>query len=98
HRQGFAACQSLSLQVYTEAMNTSELKQRIREALRQTGLSQHKFAVSAHLTRQTLTRYLAGATGSKATEKKPARPLKRLPKRKYDKPRPKGCGLPWEAP
>jgi ribosome-binding protein aMBF1 (putative translation factor) len=78
-------------------MNTSELKQRIREALRQTGLSQHKFAVSADLNPQTLTRYLAGATWSEATEKKLARALKRLPKRKYDKPRPKGCGLPWEA-
>jgi hypothetical protein len=79
-------------------MNTEELKLRIREALRRTGISQHKFAVSADLNPQTLTRYLAGATWSEATERKLAQALKRLPRRKYDKPRPSGSGLPWEAP
>jgi hypothetical protein len=81
-----------------DAKQTTELKQRIREALRRTGLSQHKFAVSADLNPQTLTRFLAGATWSAATEQKLAKALKRLPKRKYDKPRPSGSGLPWEAP
>jgi hypothetical protein len=68
-------------------MDTSELKLRIREALRRTGLSQHKFAVSADLNPQTLTRYLAGATWSEATEKKLAQALKKLPKRKHPKQR-----------
>jgi hypothetical protein len=66
-------------------MDTSELKQRIREALRRTGLSQHKFAVSADLNPQTLTRFLSGQTWSAATEDKLAKALKRLPKRRHPK-------------
>jgi hypothetical protein len=68
-------------------MNTEELKTRIREALVHNGISQHKFAVSADLNPQTLTRFLAGATWSEATERKLAQALKRLPKRKHAKPR-----------
>jgi transcriptional regulator with XRE-family HTH domain len=59
-------------------MNTEELKTRIRETLVRTGLSQHKFAVSAHLNPQTLTRYLSGSTWSEATEQKLAQALGRL--------------------
>jgi hypothetical protein len=66
-------------------MNTDELKTRIREALVRTGLSQHRFAVSADLNPQTLTRYLSGSTWSEATERKLVRALKRLPKRKHSK-------------
>jgi transcriptional regulator with XRE-family HTH domain len=68
-----------------KVMNTSELKTRIREALVRNGVSQHKFAVSAGLNPQTLTRYLSGATWSETTEKALAKALKRLPKRKHSK-------------
>jgi transcriptional regulator with XRE-family HTH domain len=72
---------------YICCMNTEELKQRIRESLVCTGLSQHKFAVRAGLNPQTLTRYLSGATWSASTEQALAKALKRLPKRKHSKPR-----------
>jgi hypothetical protein len=71
---------NVPFQGYICCMNTEELKQRIRESLVRTGLSQHKFAVSAGLNPQTLTRYLAGTTWSETTEKALAKALKRLPR------------------
>jgi lambda repressor-like predicted transcriptional regulator len=59
---------------------TAELVARIRKTLMQSGLSQHKFAVSAGLNPQTLTRYLSGSTWAASTEQALAKALKRLPK------------------
>jgi ribosome-binding protein aMBF1 (putative translation factor) len=64
---------------------TAELVARIRKTLMQAGLSQHKFAVSAGLNPQTLTRYLSGSTWAASTEQALAQALKRLPKRKHSK-------------
>jgi transcriptional regulator with XRE-family HTH domain len=62
-------------------MNTIELKARIRAALTLNGISQHKFAVSAGLNPQTLTRFLAGTTWSAATEQALTKALKKLTKK-----------------
>jgi hypothetical protein len=62
--------------------STAELVARIRKALVQSGLSQHKFAVGAGLNPQTLTRFLSGSTYLEETERKLAKALKKLPKRK----------------
>jgi transcriptional regulator with XRE-family HTH domain len=58
---------------------------KIRTALIAAGLSQHKFAVFADMSPQTLHRYLDGMTWSAATEKKLKQALARLPRRKHPK-------------
>jgi hypothetical protein len=54
------------------------LAAEIRAALGETGVSQYRFAVSAGLNPQTVSRYLAGRTWSATTEDKLARALDRL--------------------
>jgi hypothetical protein len=64
-------------------VHTTDVKARIRATLHATGISQHKLAVFADMSPQTLTRYLAGTTWSAMTERKLERALVRLPKQKH---------------
>jgi transcriptional regulator with XRE-family HTH domain len=61
------------------------IAEQIRSALVKSGVSQYKFAVSAGVNPQTVSRFLSGQTWSATTEKKLARALARLPKRKSTK-------------
>lgn len=65
--------------------NLQLLKAKIHTTLIAAGLSQHKFAVFADMSPQTLTRFLAGTTWSAETEKKLVQALARLPHRKHPK-------------